>query len=99
MLVSENARGFGLGERLLRAAHRSMLEAEGIQFGYLGCRETVVPFYRSCGWQRISVCERSVSREGRVVEDPPGQPLLILPIASSLSDWPTGVVDLRGRAW
>nr|WP_236783343.1 hypothetical protein [Arthrobacter dokdonellae] len=58
MLESENARGFGLGERLLRAAHSSMLEAEGIQFGYLGCRETVVPFYDpvdGCAFQWANV--------------------------------------------
>lgn len=54
VLVSENARGIGLGERLLLSARRSVLDADGIQFGYLGCREAVAPFYWSCGWRRIS---------------------------------------------
>lgn len=99
VLVAGDARGARLGERLMHAAHRSMLDAGGIQFGYLGCREEVVPFYRACGWRRVTVAERSVSQEGHAVQAPPGQPLLILPISSSPGDWPAGSIDLCGRAW
>lgn len=99
VLISQRARGKRLGEHLMHAARRSMLDAEGIQFGYLGCREEVVPFYRACGWHRISVVERSISRDGSAIEDPPGQPLLIMPVESALDEWPEGTVDLRGRAW
>ena len=77
----------------------TVVDAGGIGFGYLGCREEVVSFYTACGWTRISAAERSVSRDGQSVYDPPGQPLLILPVAHRLASWPDGEVDLRGRAW
>lgn len=67
-------------------------------FGYLGCREQVVPFYESCGWTRILPREKSIGRAGEFIVDEPGPPILILPIAS-LEPWPEGDVDLRGRAW
>lgn len=86
--MSEGARGTRLGEQLMHAAHRSMLDTEGIQFGDLGCREEVVPFYRACGWHRISVVECTISRAGSAIEDPLGQPLLIMPVESALDEWP-----------
>lgn len=99
VLISERARGERLGKRLMSSATQSMLDAGGIDFGYLGCREEVVPFYRSCGWSRVLAAERSIGRDGLLVIDLPGQPLLVLPIASELAAWPAGTIDLRGRAW
>lgn len=99
VLISDDARGAGLGERLITRAAESMKAAGGIDFGYLGCRESVVPFYVSCGWSRISAVECSLDRTGHPVADPPGQPLLILPIDRNLEDWPEGDIHLRGRAW
>ena len=99
VLISERARGKRLGKRLVASATQSMSDAGGIDFGYLGCREEVVPFYASCGWSRVLAAERSVRRDGLPVEEVPGQPLLIMPIASELATWPAGAIDLRGRAW
>lgn len=99
VLVSTQARGGHLGERLMRWAAGSMTDAGGVDFGYLGCREEVVPFYVSCGWHRISAVERSISRSGRPVVDEAGPPLLVLPIGLDIASWPAGAVDLRGRAW
>ena len=99
VLVSHNVRGHRLGADLMQRAAQSIRAHEGIEFGYLGCREEVVPFYLSCGWSRICVGERSLGRTGEPVVDPPGQPILILPIAAPLEAWPDGDVDLRGRAW
>ena len=99
VLISRLARGKRLGGRMLADAARSMRDAGGIDFGYLGCREEVVPFYESCGWHRIRARERSIGREEIPVEDEPGQPLLVLPVERELASWPAGTVDLRGRAW
>ncbi|KRC58672.1 GNAT family acetyltransferase [Agromyces sp. Root81] len=99
VLISERVRGQGLGNRLMACAKQTMVDAGGIEFGFLGCREKVVPFYESGGWYRISAAERSISREGLPVEAAPGQPILILPLESTADDWPVGDVDLRGRAW
>lgn len=99
VLVSERARGQRLGNRILDCAAQTMRDAGGIDFGYLGCREQVVPFYESCGWHRIRAAERSIGRDGMPTEDAPGQPLLVLPIEQDLVSWPSGTIDLRGRAW
>lgn len=99
VLISPDMRGSSLGRRLMHCAAETMADVGGIDFGYLGCREEVVPFYESCGWHRISVPERSIGLDGAPVADPPGQPLLILPIGRKLAEWPAGGVDLRGRAW
>lgn len=99
VLVSDRVRGQRLGGRLMNRAAESMTSAGGIGFGYLGCRDDVVSFYTACGWTRISAAERSISRTGEPVLDPPGQPLLVLPVEQRLEAWPQGEVDLCGRAW
>lgn len=99
VLISEKVRGQRLGVDLMGRTVRSMRDHGGIAFGYLGCREDVVPFYTSCGWTRIFAGERSIGRAGEPVADPPGPPILILPVAAPLESWPTGDIDLGGRAW
>lgn len=86
VLISDAVRGGRVGSWLMAAAAQSMKAASGIAFGYLGCREEVVPFYTSCGWIRISAAERSIDTSGRPSEDPPGQPLLILPVEVAAAD-------------
>ncbi|WP_206551808.1 GNAT family N-acetyltransferase [Microbacterium testaceum] len=98
VLVSPGAREGGLGRTLMARAAESMADDGRIAFGYLGCREEVVPFYLSCGWQRIAATEHSVSRTGMPVTVEPGPPLLVLPVGADRA-WPTGSIDLRGRAW
>lgn len=98
VLVARHARGGRLGEQLMRSAVAAMREAGGIAFGFLGCREGVVPFYEACGWTRVVATERSLDRTGRLAETPPGHPLLVYPVIPS-GEWPAGDIDLRGRAW
>ena len=98
VLVDHQARGGGLGRRLMRRAQRAMREDTQITFGYLGCREGVVPFYERSGWRRIRAVERHVS-----MQDPQAtvvssdSPLLIFPTMDI--DWPSGDIDLRGTPW
>lgn len=99
VLVTSHARGDRWGSRLMSQAAGSMADAGGVDFGYLGCREEVVPFYSSCGWHRISAAERSTSRAGVLESSPSGPPLLILPVNRGIASWPPGTIDLRGRAW
>lgn len=49
VLISPRARGDRVGARLMVRATESMAAAGDVRFGYLGCREEVVPFYESCG--------------------------------------------------
>lgn len=99
VLISARARGQRAGSRLLAQAGASMTAAGGIEFGYLGCREEVVEFYESCGWLRISAPEQSIDRRGRPVAQPPGPPILTFPVEAPSHRWPSGAIDLRGRAW
>lgn len=100
VLASTAERGSGLGTLLMTRVAQAMREwRDHVEFGYLGCREEVVPFYVSCGWSRISAIETLVGRDGASVTELPGSPILILPIRETLSAWPRGDIDLRGRAW
>lgn len=66
VLVRKESRGIGLGAALMRRAQASM-RSFGVpgkpkaEFGYLGCRPEVVPFYQATGWRRIDVVECHVS--------------------------------------
>lgn len=75
-----------------------MKAAGAIEFGYLGCREEVAPFYAACGWSRISTAERSIDRDGQSVVNAPGPPLFVIAVDQPLAMWPRGDVDLGGRA-
>ena len=99
VLVAARARGLGLGASLMHRAAQAMADHGDIDFGYLGCREEVVPFYASCGWHRVLAPERLVGRDGTPVEEAPGQPLMVLPVGRAFAEWPSGTIDLRGRAW
>lgn len=99
VLVSEAARGQGLGARLMRQAQAAMLDA-GVEFGYLGCRPAVVPFYLAAGWHRIRARERHRSRtDPSAIAESEDSPLLICAATRRTSDWPAGDIDLRGPAW
>lgn len=98
VLVAPPARGKGVASRLMTRAVQAMRSEGTAEFGYLGCREEVVPFYASCGWRRIYAEETSINRVGDRVITPAGEPLMVRPLRSGC-EWPKGPIDLRGRAW
>jgi aminoglycoside 2'-N-acetyltransferase I len=100
VLVAAGCRGSGVGRALLDEAAEVARDRVGADVGYLGCREEVVPFYRSCGWSRIVVREHSASRlDGRPVVQEAGPPILLQAACRPIAEWPPGDVDLRGRPW
>lgn len=100
VLVHPGNRTAGLGRELMRAARARMIEDPGLLFGYLGCREEVVPFYIRASWSRIDVVEHCTSRADQTtVETSAGAPILVLPVHARLEDWPPGDIDLRGTPW
>lgn len=99
VLVAPQARGDGLAKHLMSAATDTMKLLGGIDFGYLGCREEVADFYKSCGWYRISADEEYINPLGDATVDSAGSPLFIYSIEKSENDWPAGTVKLHGRAW
>ena len=100
VLVSPSHRGQGLGARLLAATHDAARSIAPADYGYLGCREAMVPFYESCGYKRIEVTERFRSRNGssQTVEET-GAPVMVCTGTRDVDTWPPGSVDLRGRCW
>ncbi|MFC4140542.1 MULTISPECIES: GNAT family N-acetyltransferase [unclassified Microbacterium] len=97
VLTAPAARGLGLGARMLHAAQQSM--STEVEFGYLGCREEVVPFYKSAGWRRMSVRERSLSRLDGAPVVTETDPILIRSAGRPDHDWPAGDIDLLGPPW
>lgn len=100
VLVDERSRGTGLGGRVLRHAQKVMRDETGVDFGFLGCRREVVPFYESAGWVQVYATERCLSRVDQtsvVVSE--GGPNLICSAKRDSSEWPKGDIDLRGTPW
>ncbi len=98
VLVHPDWRGGGVGRRVMARAQQAMRADALVEFGYLGCREDVVPFYESTGWSRVHAQERHVSiADGSDVTEPSGTPILIHDASDSL--WPQGDIDLRGTPW
>lgn len=100
VLVSDEARGAGLGQKLLPRAQESIRNDAAVSFGYLGCRPAVVPFYLSAGWTRIKATERHTARfdPSQTVKSA-SSPILICPAAEAVGEWLAGDIDLRGGAW
>ncbi len=98
VLVHREWRSAGVGRRVMSRAQEAMIGDDRIEFGYLGCREEVVPFYESTGWSRVHAAERHVSmhdrRESSMSLDGP-----IMVFAASGAAWPGGDIDLRGTPW
>jgi len=100
VLVDEGSRGTGLGRRVMRHAQKVMRVETGVDFGFLGCRREVVPFYESAGWAQVYATERCLSRlDQRSVVVSKGGPNLICSAKRDASEWPKGDIDLRGTPW
>lgn len=91
--------GKGLGRLLMAALRRLLTTQVPADFGYLGCREDVVGFYKRVGWHRIHQKTRETDPRSRQWTISYG-PTLILPATAPLSAWPSeGMIDLRGMWW
>ena len=100
VLVDKRSRGMGLGGRAMQHAQKVMRDETGVDFGFLGCRREVVPFYESAGWVQVYATERCLSRvdQTSVVVSQCG-PNLICSAKRDASQWPKGDIDLRGTPW
>ncbi|KSU77695.1 Nodulation protein A (NodA) [Pseudarthrobacter enclensis] len=100
VLVDQCFRGTGLGVRAMRHAQRAMRDEAGVDFGYLGCRKEVVPFYGSAGWVQVQATERCLSNADQttIIVSHDG-PTLICSSIRDASEWPDGDIDLRGTPW
>ncbi len=100
VLVDQRFRGTGVGGRAMRHAQKAMRIAAGTDFGFLGCRKEVVPFYESAGWVQVHATERCLScMDQTSVIVSHGGPTLICSSTRDASEWPSGDIDLRGTPW
>lgn len=102
VLVHREWRAGGRGGRVMSHAQRAMRDDEHVDFGYLGCREEVVPFYERTGWSRVNAVEHHVSMTdaSETVTSTTG-PILVYAAGSHIGadEWPQGDIDLRGTPW
>lgn len=100
MLISPSYRKYGLGRKLLSALQEASRTIAPVDYGYLGCREDVVPFYEASGYTRIVATERFVSDDDQItVIQHTGSPIMICSGTKAVKEWPTGTIDIRGTAW
>jgi len=100
VIVDDASRGTGLGSLVMRRAQQAMRAEREIEFGFLGCRPEVVPFYQKAGWVPVHATERCISRlDQRSVVQTDGGPILICAALRGTSEWPEGDIDLRGTPW
>lgn len=99
VVTSPESRRRGVGRAVVRALQEANRGLAPAQFGFLGCREEVVPFYESCGFRRIGALVRDVSpRDATSVVESRG-PTMICAGTEPLDAWPDGPIDLRELPW
>ncbi|MBT2250708.1 GNAT family N-acetyltransferase [Arthrobacter sp. BHU FT2] len=99
VLVDPRFRGTGLGSRTMRRAQAAMRDEAGTDFGYLGCRKDIVPFYQSAGWAQVHATERCLSTVDQTSVMVSRGPTLVSSSVRDAGDWPDGDIDLRGTPW
>lgn len=99
VLTGAASRGQGVGRDVIHALQEAMRGLAPADFGLLGCRTEVVPFYKSCGFTLIESAIRDVSPRDAMTVIESGGPTLICAGTKPVESWPEGTVDLRGLPW
>lgn len=99
VVTAAPARGQGIGRQVIASLQGAMQSSARADFGLLGCRPEVVPFYQSCGFSLIEAVIRDVSPgDAKTVVESDG-PTLVCSGTRPVEAWPQGIVDLRGLPW
>ncbi|WP_311245102.1 GNAT family N-acetyltransferase [Microbacterium sp. WCS2018Hpa-23] len=104
VLVHPDWRSDGVGRRVMAHAQQAMRDDDRVDFGYLGCREEVAPFYERTGWSRVNAVERHVSMiDANATVTSADGPILIFAAhadpGARAEQWPPGDIDLNGTPW
>lgn len=99
VMTKQALRSQGIGRLVIGALQEAMRTDAPSDFGLLGCRPDVVPFYRSCGFELIdTICRDVRPGDGMTVVESAG-PTLVCAGTRPVGQWPAGTVDLRGLPW
>jgi nodulation protein A len=97
--VSPDLQGRGLGARLISQLRTRLRTEFAADFGFLLCGERVAGFYRRAGFTRVANPVRYLDpRDERTVRED-HSPTMVMPGRRPLTEWPDGMVDLRGLPW
>lgn len=104
VLVRPGCRASGVGRRVMAHAQQAMRDDDGVEFGYLGCREEVASFYERTGWTRVNAVERHMSMtDAQETVASAGAPILVYAACANLragaEQWPHGDIHLNGTPW
>jgi aminoglycoside 2'-N-acetyltransferase I len=99
VITREDARGIGVGRQVLAALQEANREFAPAEYGFLGCRKEVVPFYEACGYTRLHQLTIDVSPQDAMTVIRSNGPTMICAGTKPISSWPEGTINLRGLPW
>lgn len=95
VITRGDAQGSGYASLALERASAFMRDELDVEFGFLFCRDPLVPFYERHGWRLIDV-PVTVAQD----EAPPlVMPLNAMVLPFSNRPWPPGPVSLESLPW
>jgi aminoglycoside 2'-N-acetyltransferase I len=94
VVTRPEAQGRGYARLALRRAVELMRAEPGAEFGMLYCRDELVPFYASLGWQLVEDESEFWQPAGRVVS-----PFRVMVLQLGTRAWPKGRVIVEGLPW
>jgi predicted N-acetyltransferase YhbS len=97
--VAPDLQGRGLGARLINELRARLSTEFAADFGFLQCGERVVGFYRRAGFTRASNAVRYLDMKDERTVRETNSPTMVMPGRRPVTEWPDGVVDLRGLPW
>lgn len=98
VLVDKNYRGVGIASKIMEVLINYNKTSLGADFSYLGCRDEVLPFYLSCGFQQLKRLETRINSEGQLVTEVCSN-ILVADGLKKVDEFPQGEIKLNGRAW
>jgi len=96
LVIGEQYRGLGLGQLLMKAAHKVILKTIRAEYGFLICLTDISEFYQKLGWHEITG-RVTLENHGELVEWT--ESAMIFSDFHPLSDLCSCSVDLKGKAF